>query len=171
MSKAGRPRKQGERFPSGRLRPERKAESAVYWQRERDVLRTTSRLSLLGTPIGMMFRAERLTASQFEAGRRFAEARSAADAALGLPPRNATAQDVSGVGGASNAIEDEDSIRRKMKAIADYDRTEAVVGYGSRELAALQLIVGYERQPDDYAQVIALVAGLNRLVLFYGMRG
>lgn len=167
----GRPRKKGERYPSGKLKPARQEQSAIYWQRERDVLRAASRSSLLGTQIGIMFRNERITASQFEAARRFAEARNAADAALSLPPRTTPAQNVSAVGGASNAPDDGEAARRKAKAISAYDNAEEAVGLGTRELGALQLIVVYDRRPDDYMQAIALIAGLNKLVAHYGIRG
>ena len=172
MTKAGRPRKTAQRYPGGQIRREReKATTSIHWARERDALRASARDPRLGTPLGVLFRAERITAGQMNAGTRFAGARASADAALGLPGRNTPAQDLNAVGGASNAIETLDTIRRKRNAIAAYDAAVESVGLGSRELAALEWVVIYERTPDDYAMVLRLIAGLDRLVRHYGTRG
>jgi hypothetical protein len=166
----GRLRKTGQRFPSGKLKPARKVQTAIHRQRELEVLRTTSKLSHLGTPVGELFREGDVTASQFEAARQFAEARSAADAALGLPPRTPRAQDMNAVGGRSNANDDDEAARLKNRAIAAYDRAEMAVGHGSSELAALQWVVVYERRHDGFAQKLALMAGLTKLVAHYGIK-
>ena len=173
MTKAGRPRKAfAKRYPGGKIhRESQKATTHIYWSRERDALRESARDPRLGTPLGILFRGERITAGQMKAGTCFADARTAADAALGLPRRNTPAHDLNAVGGASNAVETDRSIRRKRKALAAYDAAIEAVGLGSRELAALEWVVIYERQPDDYAMVLRLIVGLDRLARHYGKRG
>ena len=100
MSKAGRKRKANlPREANGRIQRPTKASEHVYWQRERDALRTSARDSRLGSPLGILFRAEKITSRQFAAGLRFAEDRKAADAALSLPARTCQAQDFVSVRG------------------------------------------------------------------------
>jgi len=172
MSKAGRPRKiDAKRYANGKLRYnlQPKAETAIYIQRERDFIRSNSRLAWWGTQIGILCAKDRVTPQQADAGKRFAEARAARDAALSLPPRHATAQDLNAIGGSSNAIDDEDAARRKAKAIAAYESARDCLDVIC--FAAVERVVLDDHRPDDEHQYIALVAGLNRLVLFYGMRG
>jgi len=162
-----RPRRNVPREPNGR--PSRSS-AITQWQRELDALRMASKDSRLGTPLGVLVRAERITVRQAEAGSWFADLRSAADRALGLPPRSARAQDMNAVHGASTAIDDEATATAKRKAIDAYDRCVAFLGHGSKQLAALELVVIYERRPDTYEQVLALVEALDRLMQYRGMR-
>ena len=155
-----RPRKAGPREPSGR--PQRNLRTS-YWQRQRDELVRGSLNPLLDSPLGILYRNEKITTAQMEAGTWFAEARASADAALSLPPRTAPAQNVGRVKGLAGGDEDEVAKRRAIDA---YDRAVAFVGHGSRELAALELVVVYQRRPDTYEQVLALVAGLTKLVAY-----
>lgn len=167
MAKRGRKLKPNViRYPCGKIRKE----TSVYWQRERDELRRGVRDVRLGTPLGLLFRNERITSAHMEAGTRFADERNAADAALGLPPRSPRAQDMSAVHGLSNANDDDESARRKAKAIAAYDRACEAVGLNTDALRALEWVVVYERMVDDYRQFIALVDGLNKLRVHYGGR-
>jgi hypothetical protein len=155
-----RPRKAGPREPNGR--PQRNIRTS-YWQRQRDELVRGSLDARLGTPLGVLYRDEQITTAQMEAGSWFAEARSLADGALGLPPRTCPAQDVGRVRGLSGGEEDEVAKRRAIEA---YDRAVAFIGYGSRELAALELVAVYQRRPDSHEQLLALMAALTRLVAF-----
>jgi hypothetical protein len=117
----------------------------------------------LGSPLGVLYRNEQITTAMMEAGTWFAEARALADGALGLPPRTTPAQDVGRIRGLSGGEEDEAAKRRAIDA---YDRAVAYVGHGSRELAALELVVVYQRRPDTYEQLLALMAGLTKLVAY-----
>lgn len=162
-----RPRRNVPREPNGR--PSRSS-AITQWQRELDALRMASKDSRLGTPLGVLLRADRITLRQFEAGVWFSDARSAADRALGLPSRSARAQDMNAVHGASNAQDDEATATAKRKAIDAYDRCVAFLGHGSKQLAALELVVIYERRPDTYEQVLALVEALDKLMQYRGMR-
>ncbi len=155
-----RPRKAGPREPNGQ--PQRNLRTS-YWQRQRDELVRGSLDVRLGTPLGILYRNEKITTAQMEAGQWFAEARALADGALGLPPRTVPAQDVGRVRGLSGGEEDEVAKRRAIEA---YDRAAAFVGHGSRELAALELVVVYERRPDTYEQLLALMGALTKLVAF-----
>lgn len=159
-----RPRKAGPREPNGR--PQRNLRTS-YWQRQRDELVRGSLDQRLGTPLGILYRDEKITTAQMEAGTWFAEARASADAALSLPARSTPAQDVGRVRGLSGGEEDEAAKRR---AVDVYDRAVAYVGHGSRELAALELVVVYERRPDTYEQLLALMAALTKLVAFRSSR-
>lgn len=164
----GRPRKKGERYPSGKIKPVAKTS---YWQRELDELRKGSRDHRLGSQLGILWRSDVITQNAFDAGMRFADARKAADGALGLPPRDAPAQDINAVHGASNAVDTPESAARKARAIAAYDAAEEAVGLNSLPLRALQWVVIYERRPDDYEQLLALFTGLQKLMSHYRMPG
>lgn len=160
----GRPRKAGPREPSGR--PSR-SDRVQHVQRELDALRLMARDHKLGSPLGVLLRAGKITAKQFDAGMWFAEARASADAALGLPARSCRAQDLSAVRGAGSGQED---AAAKNRAIAAYDRAVAYLGHGSKRLAAVELVVVYERRPDTYEQVLALVDGLDAIIALRTIR-
>lgn len=155
-----RPRKAGPREPNGR--PQRNLRTS-YWQRQRDELVRGSLDQRLGSPLGILYRDEKITTPMMEAGTWFAEARALADGALGLPPRTVPAQDVGRVRGLSGGEEDEVAKRRAIEA---YDRALAYVGHGTRELAALELVAVYQRRPDTYEQLLALMAALTKLVAY-----
>lgn len=171
MAKRGRPLKiDAARYPSGKIKPKRLTETAIYWQRERDSLRASSRLPEWESPFGVMFRHEVVSATQYAAGKRFAEAREAYAAALSMPPLHPPAQNMNAVPGASNREDGDSEARRKQAQIEAYDKACIVVGIGSAELAALSRIIVDGLRPDDYQQVMALKAALNKLVQHYGMR-
>ena len=157
-----RPRKAGPREPNGQ--PQRNQKTA-HLQRQMDAIRLLSLDPYLESPIGLMMVAglNGVTLQQYEAAKWFAELRARADSALSLPPRTVPAQDVGRVRGLSGGDEDEAAKRRAIDA---YDRAVAHVGHGSRELAALELVVVYQRRPDTYEQLLALIAGLTKLVAY-----
>ena len=161
-----RPRRNTAREPNGR--PSRSSQIS-HWQRELDALRAGARDHRLGTPLGVLLRAEKITIRQFDAGMWFQDARKAADGALSLPARSCRAQDMTAIHGQSGD-DDEATTAAKRKAVDAYDRAVAYVGHGSKALAALELVVVYERRPDTYEQVLALVEGLDRLLAFRGQR-
>lgn len=166
----GRPRKTGKRYPSGKIMPAERARTS-HWQRELEMLRAGSVDSRLGSAIGILAVRGLITAQALDAAMRFADARAAADAALGLPPRHARAQDMNAVHGSSNEPETMESAARKAKAIAAYDSAEEAVGLGSRPLAALRWVVIYDRREDDHAQLLALFDGLGKLMAHYRITG
>lgn len=168
MIKRGRPKKTGERYPSGKLKPEGRS---LYWQRQLDALRQAEFDPLLSSPIGQMLRMKVITTKAMEAAARFQEQRALADAALGLPPRDCRAQDITRVHGLENANDDPEAARRKAKHIADYDRAESAVGLNSDELSALQWVVIHDRRADNYEQLLALFRGLEKLMGHYGLAG
>lgn len=73
----GRPRVDGARTPSGQLSRAKaalaKGQSPSEWARIRDNLLATARNPHLGYELGRLFFHNRITASQFEAGRRYAD--------------------------------------------------------------------------------------------------
>lgn len=73
----GRPRVDGARTPSGQLSRAKaalaKGQSPSEWARIRDNLLASARNPHLGTELGRLFFHGRITASQFEAGRRYAD--------------------------------------------------------------------------------------------------
>lgn len=158
-----RPRKIGPREPNGR--PSR-AVRTHYWQRQRDELVRGSLDPRLGTPLGVLYRAERITTAEMEAGTWFAEARAAADAALSLPARSCRAQDMNSLGGASTGQETPETEKAKRRAIEQYDKACDFVGLGSKQLAALELVAVQQRRPDSYEQFLSLVDGLRTLVAY-----
>lgn len=164
---AGRPRLTGPREPNGRLS---RAGRGQNLQRELDMLRTGACDAKWGTPIGTLCRAGQITARMFDDAMWFAEARDAADRALGLRGRHPTAQDMNAVHGASNAQDDEAQIRAKRRAIETYDRACAFIGLGSAELAAMELVVVYQRRPDKHEQLLALISALEKLRAYRTVR-
>ena len=172
MSKAkrkGRTRLPGTREPNGRLQRPAQSSPAVYWQRERQVLRTLSLQPEWGSPIGVLCRAGEITAAQFQAGLRFATERRAADAALGLPPRSPRAMDMNLTRG--HPPDDTlDGQRRRRTAIAAFEAAHDALGAGSPALCACLWICVYEQRPDCHGQLVALKEGLSKLVRHYGMR-
>ena len=170
MAKVGRPKVAGlYREPNGRA-SRSKQSTAIYLQRERDTLRAMSRKSDLESPLGLMFRNERITAQMFAAGLRFASDRAQADAALGLPPRHCQAQNVNRVGGVSHAEDTPERIRAKRRDVSGFDNAEAAVGLNSAALRALQWVAIYEQRPIAYQEVIDLIEGLGKLVKHYAGR-
>jgi hypothetical protein len=168
MPKAGRRRLPGNREPNGRVQ---RPSTVAYWQRERDALRTLSRQPEWETPFGILYRADRLTAVEFEAARRFAMARRAADLALGIPPRSARAACMELTKG-QPSCDPPDAEQRRRAAVDALDRAEAALGGPqSPALRACLWIVVYERQPDGYQQVLDLKAGLQTLARHMGLTG
>jgi hypothetical protein len=173
MSKAkrkGRTRLPGTREPNGRLQRPSQSSPVVYWQRERDVLRDHSHRYEFESPAGLLFRAGKITAQEFEAARRFALSRRAADEALGLPPRSPRAMDMDLVRG--HPSDDTPEVqRRRRAAIAAFDAAQVALGLGSPALGACLWICVYEQRPDCHGQLVALKEGLSKLVKHYGVRG
>ena len=168
MAKRGRPKKTGERYPSGKLKPEGRS---LYWQRQLDALRQAEFDPLMASPIGQMLRMKVITTKAMEAAVRFQEQRMLADAALGLPPRHCRAQDMTRIHGLENANDDSEAARRKAKHIADYDRAESAIGLNSDELSAVQWVIIHDRRADDYEQLLALFRGIEKLMTHYGIAG
>lgn len=170
MARRGRPRKTGDRYPSGKLVPDARAKTS-YWQRQIETLNTASLDSRLGSAIGILAVRRIITPQALDAAMRFADARAAADAALGLPPRSPRAQDMNALHGASNELETMESAARKARSIAAYDAAEESVGLNSLPLAALQWVVIYDKREDSYEQLLALFTGLQKLMGHYRMPG
>lgn len=163
----GRPRLTGPREPNGRLS---RAGRGQNLQRELDMLRTNSCDPKWGTPAGVLCRAGQITARMFDDATWFAEAREAADRALGLRGRHPTAQDMNAVHGASNTNDDEAQVKAKRRAIDVYDRACIFIGLGSAELAALELVAVYQRRPDKHEQLLALISALDKLRAYRTVR-
>jgi hypothetical protein len=163
----GRPRKPGLREPSGR--PSR-SDRVLHIQRNLDAIRKLSLDAELGTPLGLMLVWEKITRHQYEAGTWFAEARRAADGALGLPPRNPPAQDVSAAGGASLGFDTPEKERARQRAIHAYDQVVAFLRKGSIRHKVLEQVCVHERRPDTYGQVLALVDALDMIVAYRSVR-
>lgn len=167
MAKPGRKRLSGPREPNGRLS---RSEGVRSVQRELDMIRLGVLDPKWGTPLGVLCRSRVITAAQFEIGEWFGQLRDAADRALGLRGRHPTAQDMNAVHGASNAQDDEAQIRAKRRAIETYDRACAFIGLGSAELAAMELVVVYQRRPDKHEQLLALISALEKLRAYRPVR-
>ena len=167
MTKAGRPRKDGPRYHSGKLKPQLLPDL----QRLRHAVWKVAKDENLDCVVGQMFFQGRIDVPQMKAARRFLAERVAADHALSLPPRMPRGQDLTAVQGLPANNEDEVTIRRRRRAIAIYDEAEAAIGLGSRELAAMQWIVIYDKLPDGHEQYLRFRYGLSRLAVYYSKRG
>ena len=162
-----RPRLTGPREPNGRLARSGRAQNL---QRELDMLRTNSCDPKWGTPVGVLCRAGKITPRMFDDAIWFAGAREAADRALGLPMRNARAQDMNAVHGSSNGEDDESQVRAKRRAIEVYDKACGFIGHGSKMLSTLELVVVYQHRPDRHEQLLLLIEALDKLSRYRTMR-
>lgn len=169
MARPGRRRKDGIRTPAGQLSRAKK-DTFIPLGLFREMLAKEARLGYLNTPLGRMLRNEAITQAQFDAGQRFVETRKAADAALGLSPRTPTAQDLTALHGHDSDVESDEEIRRKERDMDRWDKLILALGIGTPQMRAMEWIAVYEREPDDYQQVIDLRQALNRLILFWGGR-
>ena len=170
MSKTGRKRKPGHREPNGRLQRPAQSSPAVYWQRERQALRTLSLQQEWESPVGVLCRAGEITTSQFAAARRFCAQRREADEALGLPPRSPRAMDMNLTQGYP-PDDTPKALRRRRTAIAAFDAAQVALGLGSAAHGACLWICVYEQRHDCHGQLVALKEGLSKLVKHYGVRG
>lgn len=167
----GRPRKTGKRYPGGKLKPIEVRAKTSYWQKQLEVLREGELDPYLGTPIGILLRRDVITHWAMDAAVRFAKERAAADAALGLPPRSARAQDMGAIRGTSDGVDSPQEVERKKRAVDAYVAAEMAVGLNSPALAALQWIVIYDKREDSYEQLLALFTGLDKLMKHYRISG
>lgn len=168
MARAGRKRKEGPRTASGQL-SRAKEDRYIPLHLIREMAAKSARVGLYLTPLGRMALNERIDRAQFDAGMRFAEARRAADAALGLPARNVPAQDLAALHG-HDGEDSEDARDRKRRDLDRWDKLLLVVGLNSAPLRALEWIVVYEREPEGHQQCIDLLKGLNMLARHWGLR-
>jgi hypothetical protein len=173
MSKSkrkGRARLPGAREPNGRLQRSSQSSPAVYWQRERQALRTLSLQPEWESPVGVLCRAGEITTAQFHAALRFTADRKLADEALGLPPRSPRAMNMDLVRG-HPADDTPEAQRRRRAAVSAFDAAQIALGLGSPALGACLWICVYEQRHDCHGQLAALKEGLNKLVKHYGVRG
>lgn len=168
MAKRGRKKVEGVvREPNGRAS---RSEPVRNIQRMLDAVRVLGHSTRFGTNLGRLVITERITPAQYDIGTWFSDIRSAADAALGLPPRNPTAQDMNAVHGAPNGFDTPEEERAKKRAIETYDRAVSFLGHGSKRLAAMELVCIYDRRPDTHEQFLALVEGLDMLIKYRSQR-
>jgi hypothetical protein len=165
MAKA---KKVGPREPNGRI-SRAKEPAFVPIQQVRAMIRGGKLNGMWNQPLGVMCLNERITQAQMDAGNRFALQRQAWEAATGCPPRNTMAQDVNRAVGRSGKPEDGETTRRAVDAYTK--ATVALGGWSSPQHKAILRVAVDLLNPDDYQQVLDLIAGLNTLQRHYGGRG
>ncbi len=115
----GRPRKAGDREPSGRL--QRPSKAVISTHRDAAIIARERLNPMYGSPLGCMLLADKISRKEFEAGCAYKSMRQDMDRLLGLPCRSPRALDLHGIKGISLAAgrddKAEERFRRKFEAI------------------------------------------------------
>lgn len=163
---AGRKRKNGDRKPCGRL-------TQILEDRRTPALATRARDAALagmidqhwGSPIGQLFLRKEISAVQFDAASKYAHLRAASDKEQGLPFRAARAINYAALKIRTSADENTGN-----KTVIDACKeAEQAVGKNTEALKALQMVVIEEAWPAGYEQRRALIIGLDRLCIHWGL--
>lgn len=135
--------------------------------RIRDLARRQAVDPALGTPVGRMYVLHEITSAMYDAAVKLASLRAAADRVLGLPPRNAAALDYGASKGMSLYLDMADP-ENERAIVTAYDNAEAAI-VSPQDLAAVQYVVIYEREPVGYEHRLALYRGLKSLAKHWGL--
>lgn len=165
-----RPRKSGERYPSGDLKPVKDEMPGATIRRIVELARNKAADPMLASPIGWLHLNGKITAIQVEAATIYQGQRQKYDSGLGLPSRSARSCDLnSGGGGYSEG-------RDGRKARQGYERTRdaifASLGHdtGSKAISALDHAI-IELQAIADWQLNPLKAGLYVVAELHGLAG
>ena len=170
--KTGRPRKDGERYPSGdrkRSETEREAKAVVIEARERHYGLTPdqAKSDLAGHALGRLYMARLITKDMFEAGLRYGDdVRRYFAYYLGTAPTVA-AQNLMKVRGFDGDVS-EGAAEKGRKAVTRYMELDAILPIASPRIKAATYAVCVD---DDAANVSQLQAGLLKLADYYGIGG
>ena len=153
----GRNRKNVAREPNGR--PQREAarphrQRVVQWAAIMNEPR-------LGSQLGLLSLAGKVTQQEYEAGLAYRDARDAYTLAMGFPPPSARGQNIAAIHGL--AIQPDDDTQRDLRERAERRLTAMEAVIGSDALAAVQWVCAEDRAHEGHAQYLALVDGLRRL--------
>ena len=115
----------------------------------------------LGSQLGLLTLAGKITQIEYEAGLAYRDARDAYTLAMGFPPPSARGQNIAAIHGL--AIQPDDDTQRDLRERAEKRLTAMETVIGSNALAAVQWVCAEDRAHEGHAQYLALVDGLRRL--------
>lgn len=148
---AGRPRLAGERWPSGRLRPDRASITAAHLQR----LRAVSNDPLLGSQIGRLLFLGLLSQQEADAAWKVAEIYGRWHRAMGIKPAAVSPAYQRGYG-IGKAGDSDDDLRRHRRAVRRFDDLIAEIdametGRMHRLRLALERLCVHDAAPEPGA--------------------
>lgn len=157
--KLARPRHSGPREAAGRIqRGLEDRTSPANAQRVLDLARRKAVDPRLGSPLGVLFVLNAITAVMYDAGSKFATLRNAADRVSECPPRSAKAIDLVGATPRRRAGDDPDRDEEILMAYAN-----ARFALTVDQLRAVEYVACDQRQLSDYRQRLDLFHGLRKL--------
>jgi hypothetical protein len=171
--KAGRPRKDGERYPSGKLKPSSEI-SPAHWQRIRTDAIKLGGDARLGSELSRLSLFGYLTSAQTAAGFRMAEIYGRYERSRGL--RRAAKSAAYDIGHGDPDLDEErmttDELdrlaERQAKARKDFaDLQQELPVYPPRARALLEALV-LEDRPLDVGTLRDIAPLLDRLVMYFG---
>ena len=165
-----RPRKTGERFPSGKLREQIDEFPPARIKRMIEESKARAMNTWLGEPIGWLRLNGEVNDALVAAAEIYQKVRAKHDAALGIPSRSPRSCDLNSARGVTN------SDRDGKKARAGYEKVrDAIFGVHGIELApkvieALDHVLVELRHPASW-QMVPLKAGLYIVAEMHGLAG
>lgn len=124
----------------------------------------------LGSQLGMLHLAGKVSEQEYAAGLAYCEARDAYTLAMGFPPPHAKGQNLSAVHGLAIQPDDDVQRDRREKAEKRLAAMEAAIG-DYAVLAAVQWVCAEDRACEGHVQLLALQDGLRRLAAWRTARG
>lgn len=168
MARVGRKRKQNvERYRDGRVKPETVADikSVVHAQRARVVPLKELDSEKASTPLGILHLNGKLTLAQYQAGVELTGVIARWRAAISAPSPNPVS--MGGRSGPISMLDEATEIKRKRRAIEDYERTKGVLtDCGYAVYTTVMHLCGSER---DILSVDPARRGLDALVKHFGL--
>lgn len=166
----GRPRGQGERYASGRLKPD--GASPVKVRKLFDLAMAHAVDPRWAEPLGMMLARQEVTDSEYEAGALYARLKRECSEACGTPPatpRSASLQ--AGSGRSPDAVESPDDVWASRKLRRRYARAREAVEKLLGGAAILDVIerVCCELGEPSWTEKLFLKPGLKSLAEHFGI--
>ncbi len=165
-----RPRKTGERFPSGRLREQSDEFPPARIKRVIEEAKARSMNTWLGEPIGWLRLNGEVTDALVAAAEIYQKARAKHDAALGIPSRSARSCDLNSARGVSNSDRDGKKARAGFEKVRDAVFTVHGIELAPKVIEALDHVLVELRHPASW-QIVPLKAGLYIVAEMHGLAG
>jgi hypothetical protein len=169
-----RPRKTGDRYKSGDLKPDPLPPTTI--RRLLELAQREAKLEFLGSVTGRLYLDKMVAAEHVSAAKRYAEFVGTYDRLVGNRKRSLKSPDY----GNGVAIKGEDGdarcatcdcggnlVRcdRRIKAKIEYNRLEVLLG---RDGPVVVQATIYDSAPVGYEAKLALIGALGRLAVYYG---
>jgi hypothetical protein len=140
-------------------------------KRLRDVALAMARDAVWGTPLGLLFIEGTLSAEQFQAGRRYAEAARAYQAAIGAVALQAKGNAIGAASSRESADPDTDAGRREARrhraAMRAFEAIKEALP--TRLLRVVRAVCEDDRTPDSPGETRDLRLGLSVLAAQFGL--